>query len=354
MIKKALNFLYPFLTIAWLILLALVLRWSVLEVYIMPFHGMMPTLLPNDHVISNKLAYGLRVPFSSHYLSQWSLPRRGEVIVFRSPFDRRSLSIRRVVGVPGDRIFFENGSLYVNEQKIAKQVPDRRKKDWSWLKDEDFSDEGLTEDKSHYRHWEESLSHYSYSILLKRKKQDYLIFGPYSVPKGYYFVMGDHRDRAQDSRTWPARLKKAQGVVTFSRSKAGKPLIVAKGTLLRTGDTRLPEYFETTGELLLKGLSVDVPVQAKKAGRAGNVLPGQIRVIEGRLSKSLSVHNAKALTGGEDKNLVQEKDILGRLSRIWFSCKKTINSVPFLCDPRYMRWDRTFFPVHHRQTGSDL
>ena len=349
MIKKVLNFLYPILTTAWLILLALVLRWSVLEVYIMPFHGMMPTLLPNDHIISNKLAYGLRIPFSSHYLSQWSRPKRGDVIVFRSPFDLRSLSIRRVVGVPGDRIFFENGSLYVNEKKIAKQVPNKRKQDWSWLRDEDFSDEGLTEDKSHYTHWEESLSHYSYSILLKKKQQDYLIFGPYSVPMGYYFVMGDHRDRAQDSRTWPARLKKANGLVTFSRSKVGKPLAVPKGTLLRTVDLRLPEYFETTKKALLKGLSVDVPIQAKKAGGAGNVAPGQIRIIEGPLSHSLSVYNALALKEGEDQNLVREQDILGRLSRVWFSCEKTIRSVPFLCDPRYMRWNRMFFPIHHRR-----
>ena len=314
----------------------------------MPFHGMMPTLFPNDHIIVNKLAYGLRVPFSSEYLSQWSHPKRGEVIVFRSPFDINSLSIRRVVGVPGDRIFFESGHLYVNEKKVEQHTPTQRKKDGSWVRDEDFSDEGLTEDKSHYTHFEERLSPYHYSILLKKKRPGYLIFGPYLIPEGHYFVMGDHRDRAQDSRTWPARLEKAKGVVTFSRSQAGSVMIIPKGTLLRTADTKMPEYFETTKKALLEGRVVDVPIQAKKAGLAGNVLAGQVSIVEGVLS-TLSVSNAEALKGGWDENLVLEKYILGRLSRVWFSCEKTIKYVSFLCDPRYMRWNRVFYPVHHRE-----
>ena len=350
--KKLFDLLGPPLTIAWLILLALILRWSVLEVYIMPFHGMMPTLFPNDHIIVNKLAYGLRTPFSSQYLSKWSRPKRGDVIVFRSPFDLKSLSIRRVVGVPGDRVFFESGTLYVNEQKVMKHLPVQTKKDWSWVRDEDFSDEGLTEDKNHYNHYEERLSHYSYSILLKKKKPGYLIFGPYHIPKGYYFVMGDHRDRAQDSRTWPARLKKARGVVTFSRSQRGPVVVIPKGTLLSTEDNKMPEYFETTEKALLEDLLVEVPIQAKKAGLTGNVSSDQVTVLKGPLSQILSVSNKQALKGGEDQNLVLEKTILGRLSRIWFSCEKILRYAPFFCDPRHMRWNRTFYPVHHRQTDN--
>ncbi len=318
-----------------------------MEVYVIHFQGMMPTLFSHDHVMVNKLAYGLRAPFSSRYISQWSEPKRGDVVVFRSPFAPHSLSIRRVVGLPGDRIFFENDNLYINEQKIVKQIPSERKKDISWVRDEDFSDGGATEDKSHYVHWEETVSGSTYSILSKKRKTGYLIFGPYRVPPRHYFVVGDHRDRSQDSRTWPTRIAKAKGVVTFSRSGPGSSLFIPKGTLVRTGNAKWPEYFETKKNVNLEGLFVDVEVEARKAGLAGNISPGQINAIEGRLSAALSVSNAQEFIGGKDENMVFEMDILGRVNRVWFSCEKTMELVSFLCNPRYMRWGRTFFRVHH-------
>ena len=159
--------------------------------------------------------------------------------------------------------------------------------------------------------------------------------------------MGDHRDRSQDSRTWPTRVAKAKGTVTFSRAEAGPSVFIPKGTLVRTNDAKWPEYFETKKDINLEGLFVDVEVEAKKAGSAGNVPAGRINVIEDRLLATLSVSNAQVLIGGKDENMVFELDILGRVSRVWFSCEKTMTLVFFLCDPRYMRWGRTFFRVHH-------
>lgn len=349
MIKTIIGSLKNIFIFIGIALLALVLRWSIIEVYVMPRQGMMPTLLVNDHIIVNKMAYGLRVPFSSAYVSKWAQPKRGDVIVFRSPFDSSALSIRRVIGLPGDRVFFENGNLYVNEQKVVKSVPAQRKKDFSWLRDEDFSNGGITEEKEDYIHWEEVISDYTYSVLLKRKKRGYLIFGPYRVPPNYYFVMGDHRDRSQDSRTWPAQIKKAKGVVTFSRAHPGVSVFIPKGTIVRTNNLKMPEYFETQKDVTLNGVFVDVEVKARKAGLGGNVQMGQINFIESVLPKTLSVSNAHHLTGGEDQNFVLESDILGKLSKIWFSCEKTFSSVDFLCDPRYIRWNRMFFSVHHKK-----
>jgi len=354
---------------AWVILLALLLRWSILEVYVMPFHGMLPTLFPNDHVIVNKLSYGLRIPFVYDYVSHWSRPKRGEVIIFRSPFDPHSLSIRRVIGVPGDRVLFENGNLYVNEQMVEKTIPNKKKIDASWLRDEDFSDGGTTEDKSHYVHWEEELSGTSYSILVKKNIKGYLIFGPYIIPPGHYFVMGDHRDRTQDSRTWPAQLERAKGVLTFSRVKkepfkkgqntvipksssfnnkfkTGQHILIPKGTIVRTNNPDIPEYFETTKEVTLKGLFVDVEAKAVKAGLAGNVGPGQVNAIESPLSQELNVSNNLSFAGGKDENLVFYDDILGRVSHVWFSCEKNIKVLNVFCDPRYIRWGRTFLSIH--------
>ena len=279
------NLLGKALVFAYLILLALTLRWSVLEVYVMPFNGMMPSLFAGDHVFVNKMAYGLRAPFFSQYFATWSPPKRGDIIVFRSPFDRKSLSIRRVVGIPGDKIFFEDDHLWLNGQKIPLTLPNDRKKDFSWVRDQDFSDGGLTEDKSHYTHYEEQLADSVYSVLIRKKKAQHLVFGPYLVPPQHYFVLGDNRDRAQDSRTWPKTMPK-------TRTKRLK--------------------------------------QTQDQGAEGGI------TTEGNPQ-------------GEDQNLVFFPDILGRLSYVWFSCEKNLKIIPSLCDFRTIRWNRTLFSVHHRK-----
>ena len=346
MIKKLFKLFNKIFIFIWVILIALVLRWSGLEVYMIPISEMMPTLFVNDHIVVNKMAYGLKVPFFHKYLSRWSSVQRGDVIIFKSPFDSSSISISRVVGVPGDRVFFEDGSLYLNEKKILKKKPVKRQKDFSWVRDEDFSEGGATEDKNHYTHWEEKLGQISHSILLNNQQKGYLIFGPYRIPKGYYFVMGDHRDKSQDSRTWPAQLEKAQGEVTFFREKKGPMIIIPKGTLVGTNHTQLPEYFITLEKVVLEGVSVNAPVQARRAGLAGNVSAGRIRIIEGNFPLALKVNNTRSLQGGRDENLVAETDILGRVGRVWFSCEKTLPVLHFLCDPRTIRWGRTFYKVH--------
>ena len=347
MIKKFVSFFNKCLIFVWVVLLALILRWSVLEVYMIPIPEMMPSLFINDHIVVNKMAYGLKIPFTNKYASRWSSVQRGDVIIFKSPFDSSSVSISRVIGLPGDRVFFEDSSLYVNEKKILKSKPSKeRAKDFSWVRDEDFSDDGRTEDKSLYTHWEEQLGENSYSLLLHNQKKGYLIFGPYRIPEGYYFVMGDHRDRSQDSRTWPAGLQKAKGEVEFSRVQPGPSYTIPKGTLVRTDHKRLPEYFVTTKKVKLKNLSVSAPVQARKAGLAGNVSAHRIRIIEGKFPFQLNVNNAQALTGGRDENLVADKDVLGQVQWVLFSCERVLPVLHFFCDPRFMRKGRFFHGVH--------
>ena len=345
MIEKFVSKFKKTTILVWLILLALALRWSVLEVYVIPETGMIPTLFANDHIFVNKLAYGLRLPFVRSFLVEWSQPRRGDIIVFRAPFDSNSLSIRRIVGLPGDRIFFEHGNLYINEKKIEKKNPFKKIRDFSWVRDEDFSDGGMTADKTHYVHWEENIFGRSYSVLLRKSQKAYLIFGPYRIPPDRYFVMGDNRDRVQDSRTWPSQIQRAIGKVTFSRANAGLSILIPKGTLIRTSHSNLPEYFETLKTVRLNGLFVDVEVRAKKGGLSGNVPAGHINAIEGNFPSSVSVRNAQALHSGKDENLVLKSDIIGRVQRVWFSCERTVSFADFLCDPRFIRWGRTFRSV---------
>ena len=319
--------------------LALCLRVSVVEVYRLPEKGMMPTLLEGDRLAANKLAYGLRLPFMKKPLARWSRPRRGEVLVFRTPFDKNSLSVRRVVALPGDRVFFENGQLYLNERKVERR---RHAGGFQGLREGDLREGWIGPDKSHFTHYVESILGISYSVLLKKNRKGTLIFGPYLIPDGHYFVLGDHRDFTRDSRTWSLNVQKAGGMVTFSRLKRGPSVFIPQGTVIRTTHPQLPEYFQTLHPVWLTGQSVKVEVEAKRGGLNGNVKAWQINHIEDTRLSFLKVTNEKAFQGGKSDNLVKEEDILGRITRVGWSCGQALSFVSFICHPGAIRWDRTF------------
>ena len=188
------------------ILIALTIRWALLEAYVIPSGSMLPSLLIRDHIFVNKISYGVRVPFTGQWILKFSEPKRGDVIVFRYPEDPSIFYIKRVVGVGGDSVRYENGNLYVNNQVVEKHLPLKYKEDFSWLRDSDFR-EGVGS-LSYYAHWEEHLNDkedVKYSILLKKNRDTFFLnqsFGPYYVPKDTYFVLGDNRDNSQDSRFW--------------------------------------------------------------------------------------------------------------------------------------------------------
>jgi signal peptidase I len=149
------------------LLLALFIRTFIVQAFKIPSGSMIPTLLIGDHILVNKLSYGVRIPFWEHYLVEFQKPQRGDVIVFIYPEDRTKDFIKRVIGVGGDTVEIREKKVYINGLPVADTH--------AYFKDGDFAGEIQPGQNN---------------------------FGPRTVPANHLFVMGDNRDSSHDSRFW--------------------------------------------------------------------------------------------------------------------------------------------------------
>lgn len=335
------------------ILTALLLRWLVIEAYVIPSASMAPSLYTNDHIFVNKMAFGIRLPFTERWLWRWSQPSRGDVVVFKFPGDNKVHYIKRVVGLPGDRILFENGNLYVNDEFIERTVPTQIEvvRDLSWLRDDDFPGEGGQGGMSNYTHWQEQLGHWRYSTLLRKDRVAEETFGPYTVPRHHFFVLGDNRDNSDDSRTWSDQAVAASGEIEISRTSSSQNVIqIPLGSMLVVqGEDQWKQKYRTLEAAQLIGDSVKAKVQAINAGPSGDLPNGVVFAFEGDLAgEGLAVVNPQPISGGLDRRFVPQSHLVGRAWFVWLSCEKMLPSLSFLCHPLHLRWGRIFRSVHHR------
>ena len=181
------------------ILLVFTLRSFLVEPFKIPSGSMMPTLLAGDYILVNKFTYGLRVPILNNTFFQMNQPKRGDVFVFHYPPDPKIDYIKRVVGVPGDKIQYLDKQLIINGKKL----------DVMFENDYEYEMQGANIISA--RKSKEQLGDVSHDILVHDIPNQYNADMPgaklqdgetITVPEGSYFAMGDNRDNSADSRVW--------------------------------------------------------------------------------------------------------------------------------------------------------
>jgi signal peptidase I len=147
------------------LLLALFIRTFMVQAFKIPSGSMISTLEIGDHILVNKLAYGIRIPFWEDYLVDFQKPRRGDVIVFIYPEDRSKDFIKRVIAVGGETVEIRNKEIYIDGKKVDD-------------------------------------SHAQFRGIPGPPQRCQDDCGPLTVPENHLFVMGDNRDSSLDSRFW--------------------------------------------------------------------------------------------------------------------------------------------------------
>ncbi len=182
-------------TIVYAVLIAVVIRTVAFEPFNIPSGSMIPTLLVGDYLFVSKYAYGysryslpLGLPlFSGRIL--FTPPKRGDVIVFKLPRDNSTDYIKRLIGLPGDRIQMRDDLLYINDKPVKRE------------RIEDFIETDYYGNTRLVTQYRETLPNgRSYRVLDRTTNGRFDNTGVYVVPKGHYFMMGDNRDNSLDSR----------------------------------------------------------------------------------------------------------------------------------------------------------
>ena len=182
-------------TIFYALLIAILIRSIILQPFYIPSSSMEPTLQVGDRLFVSKYSYGYSkhsFPFSPNLTQKryfYKQPKRGDVIVFKTPADNRTDYIKRLIGLPGDIVQFIDGDLYLNNNQILKtKVKNLKLPIYCGDK------------KIKVNFYKEKLTKNSKNLLAYKRYNTYLNSDKFLIPKDHFFFLGDNRDCSKDSR----------------------------------------------------------------------------------------------------------------------------------------------------------
>jgi signal peptidase I len=163
------------------------MRSAIADWNTVPTGSMKPSIVEGDRIFVNKLAYGLKVPYTTWHLLRWDNPDRGEIVVFFSPKDGIRL-VKRIVGLPGDEVQMINEQLIINGTRASYQPL------------AGFANQIASSDDARHEYAAEIINGASHPVMATPSIRALRNYGPVTVPPGHYLVLGDNRDNSADSR----------------------------------------------------------------------------------------------------------------------------------------------------------